>query len=127
MRYPHSWRASEYHQAQLADLLRWTGMSETTLIATLISEKHVKMRRGTHEMEQQITMTAERLAAMEDNDMALYWTPGSEAPYWASQPNFMYDVAVATALDFIAEEGYDDFDGLDDDETFTLTVKRPET
>jgi len=50
---PHSWRASEYTETQLADLREWTGMSETTILATLIAEKHA-------------VIAAERKAKMED-------------------------------------------------------------
>lgn len=75
-------------------------------------------------MEATITMTAERLAAMRDNGMAMYWTPGAQAPYWNSQPSFMNDKVVATVQDFVEAAGYDDLNGFADDDTFTLTVTR---
>ena len=45
-------------------------------------------------------MTWENLAAMDDNGMAMYLTPGSDRPYWASQPSFSNDRCVATVHDF---------------------------
>ena len=47
-----------------------------------------------------VTKTWEELAAMDDNGMGLYATPGADRPYWASQPSFMYDECVASVYDF---------------------------
>jgi hypothetical protein len=47
-----------------------------------------------------VTMTWEQLAAMEDNGLALYATPGAAKPYWAAQPSFKDDTRLATAGDF---------------------------
>jgi hypothetical protein len=69
-----------------------------------------------------VEITAERLRAMDDNSMTLYATPGDTQPYWASRPNFMYDECVATVQDFLDDVGYDDLDGVDDAEIFTLDV-----
>lgn len=72
-------------------------------------------------------MTAERLRAMQDNGMALYWTPGDEKPYWGSEsrPSFKYDVQVASPLDFVEAEGFDGLEGFEDDDAFTLEVEEP--
>ncbi len=69
-----------------------------------------------------ITITGERLAAMYDNDMGVYVTPGAEnRPYWASGPQFRDDYGVASVqdiLDRLSEDaGYEvDIDDLRDDE-----------
>ena len=49
--YPHSWRASDYTEAQLTDLRQWMGMSETTIMATLIAEKHASLVAAGRESE----------------------------------------------------------------------------
>lgn len=70
-----------------------------------------------------IQITGERLAAMYDNEMGVYVTPGAEEhPYWDSRPNFMYDYSIGsvwTILDILSEQaGYEvDIDDLRDDET----------
>jgi len=64
-----------------------------------------------------ITITGERLAAMYDNDMGVYITPGAEErPYWASQPSFRDDYCTAnvqTLLDQLSDEAGWDV-GIDD-------------
>jgi len=101
-------------------------MSQTALVAALIAEKHAAIVAGTkvQRMKATITMTAERLAAMRDNGMALYWTPGGSYPYWDSQASFANDRCVAVVQDFVSAAGYDDLEGFEDNEPFTLTVLR---
>ena len=74
-----------------------------------------------------VRITGERLAAMDDNDMAVYCTPGASQPYWSSRPNFMYDMCVATPEDFYKEYGIDRSDlnkgGFYEDELFDLDVE----
>lgn len=77
-------------------------------------------------MQKQVTMTAERLQAMADNGMELFWTPGAPAPYWAARASWANDEVVATPIDFARAEGYDSMEGFDGGDTFTLTVQRPE-
>jgi len=72
-----------------------------------------------------IEMTAERLRAMLDNSMALYWTPGAQRPYWAAAPEFQYDVCFADPYDFLDAAGFDSIEGFEDDEVFMLEVERP--
>jgi hypothetical protein len=49
-----------------------------------------------------IAITGKRLAAMYDNDMSLYVTPGAEDhPYWASRPNFRDDYGIASAQEVL--------------------------
>jgi len=63
------------------------------------------------------------LAAMDDNGMALYATPGDDHPYWASQPSFMYDECVAIPRDFKVYYG-EAFSREDEcDEVFTAQIK----
>lgn len=69
-----------------------------------------------------IRMTGERLAAMSDNEMAVYCTPGASEIYWVSRPSFMYDKCVATVEDFLSEAGYDELDDSLMDEIFELDV-----
>lgn len=69
-----------------------------------------------------VRMTGERLAAMSNNDMSLYCTPGAGEVYWASRPSFAYDECVATAEDFLNEAGYDELDDSLMDEIFELDV-----
>ena len=70
-----------------------------------------------------ITIAGERLAAMSDNDMSLYVTPGAEErPYWASRPSYQDDYSVATVQDVLDQlseaAGYDvELDDLRADET----------
>ena len=68
-----------------------------------------------------IEITGERLAAMADNEMGVYVTPGSNTPYWASSPSFTYDVALGSAQDVAdaisSDFGYEiDIDDLREDE-----------
>lgn len=64
-----------------------------------------------------IKISGERLAAMYDNDMGLYVTPGAEdAPYWASSPNFMYDYSVASAEEVLEAWNEQQGDVLDIDD-----------
>jgi hypothetical protein len=70
-----------------------------------------------------VQMTGERLAAMSDNDMAVYHTPGASNVYWASGPSFMYDTCVATVKDFLTEAGYDELDESLSDEIFDLDIE----
>lgn len=70
-----------------------------------------------------IQITGERLAAMSDNDMSLYCTPGSSQPYWSSHPSFMYDKVIATPQDFLEAAGYDELDNSLDEEIFDLDVE----
>jgi hypothetical protein len=69
-----------------------------------------------------VRMTGERLAAMDDNDMAIYCTPGASDVYWSNRPNFMYDKCVGTVRDFLDAVGYDELDESDMDEIFDLDV-----
>lgn len=73
-----------------------------------------------------ITRTAEQLRIAQDNDLDLYWTPGADAPYWASRASFRYDKVVATVQDFLEAAGFDLLDGFEADYTFTLEVAAPE-
>lgn len=76
-----------------------------------------------HEMTTvNMQITGERLAAMDDNGMSVYCTPGGK-PYWASQPIFMYDICVATPRDFLESNGYDELDDSILEETFSLEVE----
>jgi hypothetical protein len=65
-----------------------------------------------------MSITGERLAAMYDNDMSIFVTPGvEEHPYWSSGPQFVYDYGVASVqeiIDQLSEDaGYDvDIDDL---------------
>lgn len=70
-----------------------------------------------------VRMTGERLAAMSDNDMAVYCTPGANEVYWSNRPNFVYDVCVAMVEDFLVEVGYDELDESLMDEIFDLDVE----
>lgn len=73
-----------------------------------------------------VTMSWGRLAAMDDNGMALYATPGAAQPYWASQPSFMYDECAATVHDFKTEYGekYErDPESFEEDENFSAKVE----
>ncbi len=70
-----------------------------------------------------VQMTGERLAAMRDNDMAIYATPGSSAVYWASEANYMYDTCVGTVQDFLDAVGYDELGECDMEEIFDLDVE----
>lgn len=70
-----------------------------------------------------IEMTAERLRAMDDNGMSLYATPGAQEPYWNHTASFMHDQCIATVTDFLDEVGYDDLEGVEDDEIFSLDVE----
>lgn len=84
----------------------------------------LKITKG-DEMEKTIAMTAERLMALSDNGMDLYWTPGAQAPYWEARAKYATDVCVATVQDFVEAAGFDDLEGFDGNESFSLTVRRP--
>jgi len=72
------------------------------------------------------TITADELGINDDNDLKLYCTPGSIAPYWASQPNFSNDVCVATVQDFLSDAGFDSIEGFEGDFTFDMQIELPE-
>lgn len=64
-----------------------------------------------------ITITGERLAAMYDNDMGLYVTPGAEGrPYWASRPSWQDDYGIASAQDVLDAWNEQQGDSLDIDD-----------
>ena len=82
------------------------------------------------EMKKTVAYTMENLDNYDGMGLALYWTPGASDPYWASQPSFMYDKAVATPQDFLEAAGYDcfvedhDYSGCND--MLSLEIERPE-
>jgi hypothetical protein len=53
----------------------------------------------------QVAITVNELAAMIDQGMSLYWTPGADRPYWAPHPAFQYDRLVAAPEDFLKASG----------------------
>jgi hypothetical protein len=75
-----------------------------------------------------VTMTWERLAAMDDNGNRLYATPGAIAPYWGSSPSFTYDEQVATVYDFRTDYGAEyerDQEAFESGESFSVEVELP--
>ena len=72
-----------------------------------------------------IKMTWENLAAMDDNGMALYATPGAAKPYWNSQPSFMYDECVARPSDF-ESCGISYYREYECEDVFSVEVELPE-
>jgi hypothetical protein len=87
-------------------------------------------------MNATVTETLEFLARVDSNGLRLYATPGSNKPYWASTPSFMYDVCVATVSDFATAAGFDTFGfysaemqeyiAVEGEETYSITVAMPE-
>lgn len=74
--------------------------------------------------------TEAELRAMQDNGMALYWTPGADEPYWAARANFTHDVCVAVPTDWLAAAGYDAWSEDEElhgeeGELLSLTLQRP--
>lgn len=63
-----------------------------------------------------IYVDGNELRTMEDNEMAVWYTPGSSQVYVASQASFRDDTVVATTSDLLAALGYDFSDGLNDDD-----------
>jgi len=64
-----------------------------------------------------ITISGERLAAMYDNDMGLYVTPGAEdAPYRASRYHFRDDYGIASAEEVLEAWNEQQGDVLDIDD-----------
>lgn len=68
-------------------------------------------------------VTGAQLAAMDGSRMGVYCTPGAREVYWASAPNFAFDVCVATVGDFLSAAGYDELDDSLMDEVFDLDVE----
>lgn len=58
--------------------------------------------------------------------MALWVTPNTTNPYWATNARWMYDKAIANPFDFLDELGYDFFDPEadyeEDNPEVTITV-----
>jgi hypothetical protein len=73
-----------------------------------------------------ITITRERLGAMDDNAMKVYGTPNTWETYWAPRPNWQNDRCLATVHDFYqaCDLDYEDCnsDGEDAEEILELTV-----
>lgn len=69
-----------------------------------------------------VWVNGSELRAMEDNDCGLFYTPDSSQVYIASNPNFAYDRCVATTSDLLSAMGYDDSDGLSEDDVAELEI-----
>ncbi len=50
-------------------------------------------------------MTWDELAIMALTDQWCWWTPGASLPYWSNQAQFAIVEVVATAYDFVDENG----------------------
>ena len=83
-------------------------------------------------MEKKTTLkyNISHLDNMDGMGLKLYWTPGAQKPYWASNPSFTYDVCVAVPSDFLESAGYDSFnedhDYSGNDETLEYEVSIPQ-
>lgn len=71
----------------------------------------------------EITINGDLLRTMEDNDQAVYLTPGASEVYIASEPQFQDDRCVATTQDFLDAMGYDFSDGLSLDDVATVAIE----
>jgi hypothetical protein len=69
-----------------------------------------------------ITVTAEKIRQMDALDFSVYHTPGSSQVYIDSRPQFQDDRGVVDVQDLLDAMGYDDLDGVDDDEYAEVTI-----
>lgn len=76
-------------------------------------------------MSKKVSMSWEKLAAMDDNGMALYGTPGAQEPYWASRPSFMYDECLATVHDFQVDGIEYSREDVGSEEIYTAQIEMP--
>jgi hypothetical protein len=69
-----------------------------------------------------ITVTAEKIRQMDAMDFTVYHTPGSSTVYIDGRPQFQDDRGVVNVQDLLDAMGYDDLDGVGDDELAEVTI-----
>ncbi len=64
-----------------------------------------------------------QIRTMENNELAVYHTPGSGRVYIDSKPQWQEDYCVASVQELIESLGYDSSDGLNEEDVAELTLE----